>query len=399
MEEAGVAWWFHPGLLVIWCLLAFVPLRLLLGGANYLPSRPWYLLCFIIPMFVVLGLLSGVFKVPLEFDTPTAFHVVAALVYMQLDLCVARWWVGPSFGTWNLPWLVATKLSPIPATLDGLSPPGTPPIARSVFELNGALFHEIFWNVCICQNFIDHGFPWILALLAVPLSSGLVHGIVSNVNTGIRCFPNFLWVALAYHASGSVLPPAIIHAMWYVLEAKLCFSLKSVKRNWDVDDREDETETPPWDATSTLGLLLIVGFYTPLTILTSLYPQLRSLEGLHHAASGVHPGRLPVHDPLEKVLCILGLVQIGLGAATWELVRSGMDVLAEKGDLTDDGIDEIKATVDRFVEEHGLCGLSQVCPSSSAESSSARSASASDSDHEDSTELGLNGKARGLSVA
>jgi len=76
-----------------------------------------------------------------------------------------------------------------------------------------------------------------------------------------------------------------------------------------------------------------------------------------------------------------------------------MDVLAEKGDLTDDGIDEIKATVDRFVEEHGLCGLSQVCPSSSAESSSARSASASDSDHEDSTELGLKGKARGLSVA
>lgn len=33
---------------------------------------------------------------------------------------------------------------------------GFPALLRGVIEMNGALLHEVWWNVFICQNFIEH---------------------------------------------------------------------------------------------------------------------------------------------------------------------------------------------------------------------------------------------------
>ena len=73
---------------------------------------------------------------------------------------------------------------------------GMPAAGRGLFEFNGALLHEVFWNVFICQNFIDHGFSAAVSIIMVPIVSCVVHGFTSNFNQGYRCFPQFLWVAL-----------------------------------------------------------------------------------------------------------------------------------------------------------------------------------------------------------
>ena len=54
--------------------------------------------------------------------------------------------------------------------------------------------HETYWNVSICQNLIDRGVPPYFAILAVPLTSCIVHGITSNWRQGVRCAPQFCWV-------------------------------------------------------------------------------------------------------------------------------------------------------------------------------------------------------------
>ncbi|CAE8633115.1 unnamed protein product [Polarella glacialis] len=348
--------WLHPAAIVGLCLVVFVPLRLCLGGANYLPSRAWYLLCFIIPAFVLAGLASSAFCVPIQADWQTLLHLMAALVYMQLDLCVARLLCSPSSSCadWSLPQLVLSKLSCRPARLDGLSPPGLLPVARSLFELNGALFHEIFWNIFICQNCLNRGLPLPVALLAVPAASCLVHGIVSNINTGVRCLPNFLWVALSFHASGSVLPPALIHAMWYFLEAKLCFSLKTLKRDWDFAERKDECTTPPWDRTCSVGLALVLMFYLPLNVLVSLRPELHSpwmeepggcqfIEAFPHLPNRVNCSLLG-----------LGFLQLFLGWWTWGTARAGMEVLAQSGDLTEAGVEAVAIAVEDYAKRHKI---------------------------------------------
>jgi len=322
-------WWCHPGAIIFWCLLVFVPARFALGGASYLPSRAWYFLCFVIPAFVALGLGSGSFCVPLRLDAPTAFHVVALALYLQIDLSVSRWVVGPTLGTWSLLSLVKRKVSCWPE----LSPLGfAPPLARTLFEFNGALAHEIFWNIFICQNFLHCGLPAPLALLAVPAVSCLVHAITSNLNVGLRCFPNFIWVALAYHASGSVLPPALIHALWYVLDAKLVFLLTNVKREWDFEARVGECGTPSWDKTCTLGTALILLFYVPLNLLSYWYPELRSDGGLQHEMRSVHPGFFPAFF-LERSLVALCLIQLLLGMVTLRQVLPELDRIALTGDF------------------------------------------------------------------
>lgn len=357
-----VRWWCHPAAIVAWCLVAFVPLRYALGGANYLPSAAWYGLCFVIPAFVLIGVGSGAFCVPLQADTATLFHVGATLVYLQLDLCVSRWLVGPEFGDCTVPGMVLPKLNPCAGDrLDGLLPPGMPPLARSLFEFNGALFHEIFWNVFICQNCLQQGLPLPVALLAVPAVSCLVHGIVSNFQTGVRCFPNFIWVALAYHASGSVVPPALIHAMWYFLDAKLCFSLGTMKRNWDAESRKTECGTPPWDRTCSIAVLLILAFYGPLNLMSHSYPHLRSSQGIARALDGCsNIGHAP-QSTIERGLLIAGSLQLFLGAATWRVIRAGMAVVAESGDFTDEGME---AMADAVAEEHAAQerAVAAVCP-------------------------------------
>eukprot|EP00927_Polykrikos_kofoidii_P057851 TRINITY_DN52064_c0_g1_i1.p1 TRINITY_DN52064_c0_g1~~TRINITY_DN52064_c0_g1_i1.p1 ORF type:complete len:407 (+),score=56.89 TRINITY_DN52064_c0_g1_i1:119-1222(+) len=343
--------------MVVWCLLTFVPIRLVLGGGNYLPSRAWYLLCFIIPVFVLVGLLTSAFCVPLHADWATAGHLVFAIFYMQIDLCVARLLCGQAFGTWSLPALVAGKFSFLPqaANGDGMTPPGVPPLGRSAFELNGALFHEIFWNVFICQNCLRRGLPLVLALLAVPAVSCLVHAITSNVNTGLRCLPNFVWVALSYHASGSVLVPALVHGMWYFLDAKLCFALKTLKREWDIHDRADEKATPSWDTTCSVGLLLVLVFYVPLNVLTSMNPGLTSVAGLQRmeACSTQLHVEMP-KQAIEQALACLIVVQLLVGAATWGTVRAGMDVLERSGDLSENGVKTVVDAVRDYNRDFGL---------------------------------------------
>ena len=53
---------------------------------------------------------------------------------------------------------MAPKLGLFPRPL-GKGDAGLPPVSRTVFELNGATLHEIFWNVLVCQNWIDYGIP------------------------------------------------------------------------------------------------------------------------------------------------------------------------------------------------------------------------------------------------
>jgi len=324
-------WWgYHPVAVVAWCILVFAPLRLAVGGANYLPSRAWYMLCFIIPCFVLAGILPSAFCIPLWADPATGIHLIAALVYIQLDLLVVRFFLmGPEISTFGLPCLLWDKFSFLPQTLDGLTPPGVPPLARAAFELNGSLLHEIFWNVFVCQNCIDHG---------LPRARGPGHPCRAR--------------RLLYHASGSVLVPGLIHAMWYLTEAKLSFALRSTKRNWDADERTAEAGTPPWDRTCTVGVILIVSFYVPLNIVSHMHADvLRSGEGLLHAEAGCRAGELPRYW-IERVLILAGLVQVAVGVLTWGQVRAGMDLIAETGDLTDRGIEAVAGAMERYNQEH-----------------------------------------------
>lgn len=333
----------HPLVILFLCVATFLPLRLALGGGNYLPSRPWYLLCLIIPGYVVLGVAVGAFCVPASLDAVVIAHIGVALLYTQLDLCVARRLVGSGFGSWSLPALLWDKMSVNPhhEVPDGIVVPGIVPLARSCFELNGALMHEIFWNVFICQNCIFWGAPAPLAILAVPASSCLVHAITSNINQGIRCLPNFMWVALAFHASGSVLVPGFIHALWYFTDAKMCFALKTMKREWDVGQRAGEVSTPPWDSSCTIGLVLVLCVYVPLSALAW-----RSEAGWDYLDSCSYvqpPGR-----SVEWALCIAGTLQVVMGFATWGPVRAGMDVLEETGDLSEKGVQAVQDAVQSY---------------------------------------------------
>merc|ERR1719330_2147321 len=114
-------------------------------------------------------------------DAATAFHLGFLLVYIQTDLAVARWLVGPKFGDWSLPALALPKLDPRPwINLDGMGP-GVPPLIRSLIEFNAAFTHEIFWNICFAENCVWHGIPEFLALCTVPIASCVVHGICSNL--------------------------------------------------------------------------------------------------------------------------------------------------------------------------------------------------------------------------
>ena len=78
---------------------------------------------------------------------------------------------------------------------------------------------------------------------------------------GVRCLPQFTWVALAYHASGSVAPPALIHALWYLCDGKFVALLSTFKRDWDVHLRAGETGTTWPDLEWWLGWAFVVAVY------------------------------------------------------------------------------------------------------------------------------------------
>jgi hypothetical protein len=257
-------------------------------------------------------------------------HVLAALAYMQFDLLVARWYCGAEhFGSVNAPGLMLSKLALTPKLGDG----GMPSLFRSFAEFNGALLHEIFWNLCICQNFIDRGWSVPAAIAAVPLISCAVHAVTSNVMVGIRCAPQFCWVAMAYHASGSVLPPGFIHAMWYITDGKLLVNLATLKRDWDFHERREEHMTPPPDRPFFFGWLCILSYYGVLNALAERYPSLRSVDPhVSHCRLGSGPA-----GAVEWLVMVGFCIQIVGGIATWNAVRAGMDILAETGDATTNG--------------------------------------------------------------
>eukprot|EP00928_Gymnodinium_smaydae_P050753 TRINITY_DN34314_c0_g1_i1.p1 TRINITY_DN34314_c0_g1~~TRINITY_DN34314_c0_g1_i1.p1 ORF type:complete len:385 (-),score=43.76 TRINITY_DN34314_c0_g1_i1:90-1244(-) len=323
--------WCHPFAIILANLLVFGALRAIWGSSNYLPAKAWYALCFIIPVFVAAGVLIGAFCVPIQLDAPTAFHLLATLVYMQLDLLVAKILCGAEyFGSANVACLFASKLRLTP----GVGDAGAPPLLRSIVEFNGALLHEIFWNVLICQNFIDWGWSVPVAIMAVPLISCAVHALTSNMVVGIRCAPQFCWVALAYHASGSVLPAGLIHAMWYMMDGKFLVTLSTFKRDWDYEDRVEESSAPLPDRPFYIGWAFILAYYAILNVFVESFPQFRSLD--HHVGR-CRFGRFPAHD-IEWI--VLGCVcfQTVVGIATWGPVRAAMDILADTGDLTTNGL-------------------------------------------------------------
>eukprot|EP00639_Heterosigma_akashiwo_P010349 CAMPEP_0206361162 /NCGR_PEP_ID=MMETSP0294-20121207/180_1 /ASSEMBLY_ACC=CAM_ASM_000327 /TAXON_ID=39354 /ORGANISM="Heterosigma akashiwo, Strain CCMP2393" /LENGTH=172 /DNA_ID=CAMNT_0053805959 /DNA_START=370 /DNA_END=885 /DNA_ORIENTATION=- len=161
---------------------------------------------------------------------------------------------------------------------------GSPALVRAIFEFNGALLHEVFWNVSICQNFINNGYEPALAILMVPTLSSVVHGLTCNWVQGYRCFPQFLWVALSYHASQNVLVPGLVHALWYFSDGNLLVLLSLFKRDWDAAARAGERRTPHADRPALAGLALIVLFYGALELAVAAAD--RAGARLHSAAPG-----------------------------------------------------------------------------------------------------------------
>mmetsp|Transcript_49516 Transcript_49516/g.115837 ORF Transcript_49516/g.115837 Transcript_49516/m.115837 type:complete len:386 (+) Transcript_49516:179-1336(+) len=331
LEEADLsysdrpAWWWHPAFIITVNLCIYGLLRQVWGGSNYLPGKVWYALCYIIPAFVAVGIVAGTVCVPLRLDWPTFFHVGAAWLWMQMDLWIARWLCGAEhFGSSNAFGLFFSKLTLTPQLGDG----GVPPVGRSFVEFNGALMHEIFWNICICQNFINWGWPPALAIMAVPALSCVTHAVTSNVMEGIRCAPQFCWVALAYHASGSVLPCGFIHAMWYMTDGKLLVNLATFRRDWDWEKRRGETMTPPPDSPFYLGWVCILSYYGALTALAHFLPQFRSEP----------PADCSSWRAVDCIVLVGFVFQIVMGVVTWSTVRVAMDMFAETGDVTTNGL-------------------------------------------------------------
>lgn len=336
-----VPWCYQPPFFVFANLTIYALLRLWWGGSNYLPGKVWYALCFIIPCFVAFSTVTGALCIPIRLDLPTLLHLAAALLYMQIDLLVARWLCGAEyFGSANAFGLFLSKIFTVtPQIGDG----GVPPLLRSVFEFNGALLHEIFWNLCICQGFINQGWPDAAAIFIIPVISCAMHAVTSNFMEGLRCAPQFCWVALAYHASGSVLPSGFIHAMWYMTDGKLLVNLATVKRDWDYVSRTEAGEfmTPPPDKPFFFGWLCILVYYGALNVLVECFPALRSVDP--HVARCSY-GAFP-ENVAERIILGGFCFQILLGVAGWNTVRAAMDTLAENGDATTNGFIRCDAAV------------------------------------------------------
>jgi len=283
----------QPYNLCITTIVFFIFIRFLFGGAPYLASRAWYALCILIPFpFVAVGVGFGGICVPdvdLNFVSSdqglrTVLHLLNVVLYCQVDLLICRWWMKKSypkafqhfeaedgamgeeneddspralpeinfssisrqnkiFGDVNILTILWKNFHPTKAHNPICF--GFPALGRSLFEFNGAMLHEIFWNLFICENFIHGGTSAFYAIAAVPMMSCIVHGITSNVVCGLRCFPQFLWVALAFHASGgSFLVPSLIHAMWYLTDGKLLCLVNLHKHAWDKEERKSETQNP-----------------------------------------------------------------------------------------------------------------------------------------------------------
>ncbi|CAM9756302.1 unnamed protein product, partial [Heterosigma akashiwo] len=233
--------WSDPWVVVFATVLFFSLVRCIFGGAPYLPSRAWYALCMFIPFpFVAVGAGLGVQCVPISFDWQVVFHITMVFLYCQIDLTIGERMIKRKYGpdvqfSANILKFLLENFHPTKcrSPMDA----GSPALVRAIFEFNGALLHEVFWNVSICQNFINNGYEPALAILMVPTLSSVVHGLTCNWVQGYRCFPQFLWVALSYHASQNVLVPGLVHALWYFSDGNLLVLLSLFKRDWDAAAR------------------------------------------------------------------------------------------------------------------------------------------------------------------
>lgn len=358
--SAQQPYWCSPLPLCTSLVLFFIVERWIFGTAPYLCSRAWYALVMFIPFpFVAFGAGFGGMCVPFRLDWQTGFHCLVVLLYCQIDLFLTRRMVaeqyakegGPSVQevkdlfdgkeqSINVFYILFKNFHPCEAR--GPMDLGMPSIVRGVFEFNGAMLHEIWWNIFICQNFIDNGFPWYIAILAVPTFSCLVHGITSNWIVGYRCFPQFLWTALAYHASGSVLVPGLIHSMWYFGDARQSFLLTLSKHEWDKEDRKDEEMCPHADKYFFYGLAWVAIYYAGVNYLVHMqFPWLKSHDPhIDQCPYGEFIPPFGWNRPLisfEGFLFFASLGQFIAGFATWKLVRAGMDETELDGDMTEEG--------------------------------------------------------------
>ncbi|CAD7922317.1 unnamed protein product [Amoebophrya sp. A120] len=376
---AALPAWSGPIPVTVATIVFFAYVRFVLGGAPYLCSRAWYAFCLLVPFpFLFLGIGLGGICVPLDFDIPTAVHLGLVLLYCQIDLLVSRFLVlrdfasrpsgatadgqestnaellrpsrehvSAQFGSINVVKIMLENLHPLrsrtPLDL------GSPALLRGCFEFNGALLHEVFWNVFICQNFLNHKYPPYLAIALVPVLSCVVHGIVCNWVSGYRCFPQFLWVVLAYHASGgSVLIPGLIHACWYFMDGRLLCVINIFKAEWDLENRKEETFTPHADKYWWLSIVLISGFYAMVSFVAIPFGEKYFRMPLTSPEEHADPETACRYNELnmwpfgknsklysfDTFLVYASGVQILFGAATWRMVRTGMDVIEKSGELT-----------------------------------------------------------------
>lgn len=310
--------------MTLYMVVIFVPIRLAIGGGNYMATWAWLLLCMVIPLLTAVGMGVSAFCIPLSFDWQTLMHLCITLAFFQIDLAVSRFLiVGPDLGSWSAIGLLCSKLNPciVEHNILYAVESGPVPLLKTLVEWNGVLFHEIWWNVFICHNWLSHGAPLPLAVLSVPLNSCLVHAVVSSLSAGVRCFPIFLHVALAFHASGSILVPALIHLSWYSLEFKSTYHLWTMKRDWNVWARKDEEVVPAWDAGCTASMALILAYYLPLVHVTQTYPWLLSSAGIAHMANACHPVHFP-RFTMEQVLTVLATLQFVGGMVVFALTKN-----------------------------------------------------------------------------
>merc|ERR1712166_1450406 len=78
--------WYHPIQLSIVTTIFFTIVRLILGGAPFLPSKAWYAFCILLPLFIFAVEFTSAISIPLNFGWQTLFHLILTTCYFQVDI-------------------------------------------------------------------------------------------------------------------------------------------------------------------------------------------------------------------------------------------------------------------------------------------------------------------------
>jgi len=188
----------HPALWLTLSVPFYLLARFSYGGSRFGPGgKAFVAIGHLHNLLFVVALVLGKMCVPISLGSETWFHILITLLYIQLNLLL-----GFSLGQ------IPLRACNLPLIYKRLI------FKRHAFVSNGALVNEVWWQVIVSDGFRRLHYPVWLSILVVPVTSGFGHGVVSNGCFGFRVMPNFLSVALAYHLSGSIWPPVMIHSAW-----------------------------------------------------------------------------------------------------------------------------------------------------------------------------------------